>query len=242
MFEPIARRRIYQDVAARLEQMIGNGELPEGDSLPSERELMDRFAVGRPAIREALLTLQNAGLIETSSGERARVVRPSARRILNGFATAAKLMLGDEEGVRGLQSARLLLEVALARHAARHANEDDLARLAAALQKNKAAIGNAETFMITDVEFHYAIARVAGNPIFTALHEAMSDWLAEQRAVSLRNRAADAKAYDFHRRIYEAIARSDSDGVEAVMEQHLNRVAELYWRQMRLKRVENGRK
>ena len=237
MFEPIARRRIYQDVAARLEQMIAAGELPEGGSLPSERELMDRFAVGRPAIREALLTLQNAGLVETSSGERARVVRPSAPRIIKGFATAAKLMLGDEEGVRGLQSARCLLEVALTRHAARHASHDDLKHLAAALAKNSAAIGDADLFMQTDVEFHYAVASVARNPIFTALHAAMFDWLGEQRAVSLRNRAADAKAYDFHHRIFDAIAGGDADGAEAAMEQHLRQVADLYWRQIRAKRA-----
>ena len=144
-------------------------------------------------------------------------------------------MLGNEEGVRGLHSARFLLEVALARHAARHAGKSDLTRLAAALGKNKAAIGDADVFMETDVEFHYAIASVARNPIFTALHGAMVDWLAEQRAVSLRNRAADAKAYEFHRRIYEAIASADADGAEVAMEQHLNEVAELYWRQIRAK-------
>ncbi|MEJ7667196.1 MAG: FCD domain-containing protein [Casimicrobiaceae bacterium] len=192
---------------------------------------------GRPAIREALLMLQNVGLIETSSGERARVVRPSARRIINGFTTAAKLMLGDEEGVRGLQSARLLLEVALARYAARYATAADLERLAAALDKNKAAVGHPDVFMDTDLAFHFAIASIARNSIFTTLHEAMVVWLAEQRAVVLRNRAADAKAYEFHRQVFVAIAQHDADAAEAAMEQHLSRVAKLYWRQMRRRRA-----
>jgi DNA-binding FadR family transcriptional regulator len=41
--------------------MILSGELPVGDALPSERELMERFQVGRPAVREALLWLSKKG-------------------------------------------------------------------------------------------------------------------------------------------------------------------------------------
>ena len=44
-----------------------------GDALPSERELMREFGVGRPAVREALFHLRSMGLIELRSGERARV-------------------------------------------------------------------------------------------------------------------------------------------------------------------------
>jgi DNA-binding FadR family transcriptional regulator len=52
-FQPVQRRRLYQEVADRIEHVIRDGDLVEGESLPSERELTDQFAVGRRAIREA---------------------------------------------------------------------------------------------------------------------------------------------------------------------------------------------
>ena len=53
--EPILRRKLSDEVFARLKLLIENGELKAGDEMPSERELMERFGVGRPAIREQRL-------------------------------------------------------------------------------------------------------------------------------------------------------------------------------------------
>jgi hypothetical protein len=59
--EPILRRKLYQEVLDRLLARIENGEIAPGDPLPSERELMEAYGVGRPAIREALQALQRPG-------------------------------------------------------------------------------------------------------------------------------------------------------------------------------------
>jgi DNA-binding FadR family transcriptional regulator len=74
--EVIQRRKLFHEVADRLQSAILSGALQVGEALPSERELMERYGVGRPAIREALLSLERAGLIVISGGERARVARP----------------------------------------------------------------------------------------------------------------------------------------------------------------------
>ena len=73
---PIPRRKLYQEVVDRLMQRIQGGEIRPGDQLPPERELMDYYGVGRPAIREALQALERSGIVEISHGERARVVSP----------------------------------------------------------------------------------------------------------------------------------------------------------------------
>ena len=59
---PILRRRLYEDVEMRLEAEITSGRVRAGDAIPSERDLMKRFGVGRPAIREAILSLSRKGL------------------------------------------------------------------------------------------------------------------------------------------------------------------------------------
>ena len=70
--EPITRQKLSDQVFDRLWEMIVSGELKPGDTIPSERKLMERFAVGRPAVREALQALANKGVITISHGERSR--------------------------------------------------------------------------------------------------------------------------------------------------------------------------
>lgn len=75
--EPISRRKLYQEVQDRLLARLRGGEFAPGDQLPSERDLMAFYGVGRPAVREALQTLAQAGIVEITHGERARVVVPA---------------------------------------------------------------------------------------------------------------------------------------------------------------------
>ena len=59
--ERIVRRKLADEIIDRLKAMIASGEMRPGDALPSERELIERFGVGRLPIREALQTLSNMG-------------------------------------------------------------------------------------------------------------------------------------------------------------------------------------
>ena len=229
-FDPIRRQKLYQEVARRLENQILDRRLQPGDALPSERELMERHGVGRPAVREALLSLQKSGLIAVQNGERARVVRPSAMSLVGELGSAARYLLSQTDGVRQFQQARLFFEVGLVRFAAEHGTEADLSRLARALAANKAALADMESFARTDVEFHFVLAEIPRNPIFIALHVALAEWLTEQRLSTLRQRGAANAALKAHGAILKAIEARDADRAEAAMRQHLGEIEELYWR------------
>jgi GntR family transcriptional repressor for pyruvate dehydrogenase complex len=226
----IERRRLSDEIAARFERMIVSGEFAPGDSLPSERDLMERFGVGRPAIREALFALQKMGLVALSSGARARVTAPTADRVLSELAGAAKYFLAAEEGERAFQEARAFFEAGLARHAAVHATDVDLAALKRALEANARAIHDIEEFQRTDVAFHLQLALISRNPIFKAIHDALETWLMQQRRYSLLVPGALKAAYEYHRKIFNAIAAGDSDRAEKAMRDHLTSVAEYYWK------------
>src|SRR5262249_27574803 len=74
---PISRPKLAELVQNRLLAVIQAENLKPGDPLPSERELMQSYAVGRPSIREAMQNLKRMGLIEINHGERPRVAAPS---------------------------------------------------------------------------------------------------------------------------------------------------------------------
>ena len=82
-------------------------------------------------------------------------------------------------------------------------------------------------FERTDVAFHYVFAVIAGNPIFTAIHAALVEWLIEQRRTTLAP-GEDVVAYEAHRSIFEAVRSRDPDRAEAAMRAHLDHVARRY--------------
>ncbi len=233
--DPIRRVKIYQEIARRLEKQVLEGLLQPGDALPSERELMERYGVGRPAVREALLSLEKSGLIAIQNGERARVIRPSAANLIDELGSAARYLLHQEDGVRQFQQARMFFEVGLVRHAAEHATEEDHFRLEQALEANEAALGKMEDFARTDVDFHFVLAEIPRNSIFVALHVALAEWLTEQRSTTLLVKGAARTALKAHKAIYAAIKAHDPAAAEDAMRRHLLDVEARYWRVMERK-------
>lgn len=223
----IKPRKLSDEVAHHLEQMIRDGEFAEADRLPSERDLMRHFGVGRPSVREALLHLSKMGLVEVRSGERARVTRPTPQFVIDALAGPARHMLAAPDGIRNFQNARVFFEVGLARNAALNATREDIEVFEEALEANRQSIGDLKRFEQTDVEFHYALALMMRNPIFTAIHDALAEWLLEQRHTTLAA-GEDVKAYDAHRAIFEAVASKDPDRSERAMRDHLEYVARRY--------------
>lgn len=226
---PIRKRKLYEEIVDRLEASMLDGSLAPGEQLPSERELMSTFQVGRTAVREALFALNRMGLINLQNGERAIVTQPSASTLLDELSPSIRHMLQAPDGIRNFQGARILFEVALARHAAQHASAADIARLAEALNRNKQALGDNDAFVETDVGFHFVLAEIARNPIFTSLHAAIAAWLKEQRAISVRQPTSPEHAYKAHARIHNAVAAHDPDAAERAVRQHLEEVTRFYW-------------
>jgi DNA-binding FadR family transcriptional regulator len=226
---PIRRRKLYEEVANRIEEMIHAGGYAAGDSIPAEREIMEQFDVGRSTVREALMSLEKMGLVTLRSGERARVATPTPRVLVRELSGAARLLLAQDKGMEQFQEARILLEVGLVRLAAVRASPADVAALEAALDANRRAIHDPAEFMRTDVAFHYTIAAITGNPIFTSLHDGVVEWLTEQRRISLQDPTSAQKACIAHERIFRAIASQDPIEAQAAMQEHLDEVVKYYW-------------
>ncbi len=229
MTERNAPRKRFEEIAEHVELLIFSGRLAEGDKIPSERELMERFGVGRSTVREALFTLQRKGLLSARPGAAARIARPTPQTLVSDLSGAARHLLSRPDGVHHLQHARALLEIGLARDVALHASADDLAKLTEALEANGRA-PDQKTFEQTDLMFHYTLAMISHNPIFTSLNHALNEWLAEQRIVSARAGATRRAVYLEHKAIHDAILQRDAVAAEAAMDTHLKGVYRNYWK------------
>ncbi|KXS36935.1 transcriptional regulator NanR [Modicisalibacter tunisiensis] len=219
----VERKTLSEQVAEQLEKDILEGRLKADDQLPAERELMEQFGVGRPAVREALFYLQRLGLIAINSGTRARVIRPTAEAVMARLSGVTRQLLAQSEGQQYFQEARAMFEISMARYAAQHASAEDIASLRRALDENREALDDDTRFKRSDNDFHGVLAAIARNPIFNAVHEALSEWLDDRRAHVLQREGEDHAALQAHTEIVEAIASGDPDAAEAAMRRHLDR-------------------
>lgn len=215
------RKKLSEEVRIRLEEMIRDEVYPVGSPLPSERDLMAMFDVGRPSVREALFALEKMGLVRIANGERPKVTRPSPRNMLEQLTGTAHLLLEQPDGVRHFEQLRQFLEESIVRHAAEAATQEQIGTLRAALEENEKSIPRARAFAATDIAFHRALTEIPGNPIFLAAHEALVEWLISQRIHTVNTEEENRKSFAGHRAIFDAITQKDPDGAASAMREHL---------------------
>lgn len=229
VLEPIVRRKLSTEVFERLKVMITSGALKPGDQMPSERELMERFGVGRPAIREGMQALANLGLLAIQHGERARVTEPTPASLFGQVDDAAQILLSTSpRALDHLKEARIFLERGIMRQAAERASPEDIAALRAILAEQRAVLGDTEVFIATDMRLHVRIAAIPGNPIFEAAARSMLGWLRQYHTEMLIWTGKENVTLLEHEEIVEAMARGDADAAETAMVRHLERSRSLY--------------
>jgi GntR family transcriptional regulator, transcriptional repressor for pyruvate dehydrogenase complex len=106
---PVSRRSVPDAVFDQLASDIIGGELTPGSELPAERRLAEVLGVSRPAVREALQRLAQAGLIDVRQGD-ATTVRDYRRTA--GPELLPRLLAGD--GTPDLEVVRHILEARFA--------------------------------------------------------------------------------------------------------------------------------
>ncbi|WP_018687408.1 transcriptional regulator NanR [Ahrensia kielensis] len=220
----IVRLKLSDQVFEKLREMLASGELAAGDMVPSERALMEHFGVGRPAVREALQSMQSKGLITITHGGRSRVNALTAGVAFNQLDDIAKLLLSSEPAnIDHLKQVRHILELGTVRIAAQKCTSKDASDLAELIEEQRSHLGNAEAFMKADIAFHTRLASMAANPLIHSITEMMLTWLFEYHSSLLLWSGREETTLKEHGKILEFLKANDVDGAERALEDHLNR-------------------
>ena len=231
MTDLIPRRKLFQEVLDRLMERIRSGKIPPGGHLPSERELMKEYGVGRPAVRQALQSLERSGILEIAHGAPARVVVPTADLLIAQMAGGAMHLLRTQpDSLEHLKDARVFMETGMARLAAERATEQDVVTLRQAIASHRAALHDLDRFIALDMMFHVELARLSGNPIFPCLVEAMFRWAGVYYQAMVRAPGVEELTFTEHERIVSAIEARDPEAAALAMHRHLTRANQLYKR------------
>jgi DNA-binding FadR family transcriptional regulator len=227
--DPIRRRKLSDEVRERLLAQINEGDLRPGDPLPSERELMLRYGVGRPAIREAMQQLASLGLVVVRHGDRPRLAAPRLDLLAEQLAlTMRHVLTHDDTILAQLKEARIVVEMGTARLAAEMRTEQDLESLRDILARQLLARAEPQEFMRRDGDFHTAIAATTRNVVLSSVVRAVFDWMARFHTGAVHSSGLERLTLDEHEAIYAAIAARDVERAAQAMKDHLTRANELY--------------
>ncbi|KAF5066023.1 putative L-lactate dehydrogenase operon regulatory protein [anaerobic digester metagenome] len=224
MSTPQQQKRIYEEITRRLQELVEADDLKPGDRLPPERSLAALFGVSRNSMREAIKSLEQAGLLESRPGAGTFISAASqaelARQLGEAFAR-------ERHRLEDIFELRLLLEPQIARLAAQRVSPGTLERLDGLMQDYENAVRHGEAVLEIDQNLHDTIAAATGNHAIVRLMEQMHDVLSESRDEALQSPERSRKALEDHRKILTALRLGDEDGACAAMTEHLEHTREI---------------
>lgn len=226
--KPIIVKRLSDQIEHELMLMLHSGEYEPGDRLPSERDLMHMFDVGRSSVREALFTLQRRGFLQINRGDRPRVLEPKPEKMISEFTDIIGMVLSKPDGILHFNQVRSFFEASVTRFAAENANSADIKLIEATFMANRKCLDDFEAFKETDIAFHRSIAEAAHNPIVFGVYDALVEWVMSKRITpdefELRNKSSIAS----HERIFECIRNGNANGAYEAMAMHIARANSEY--------------
>ncbi|MFK7743745.1 MAG: FadR/GntR family transcriptional regulator [Roseobacter sp.] len=231
IFEQVAHESIAQVIVERIETMIIQGILSDGDRLPAERDLSEQLNVSRPKVREAVKQLEQLGLLEVRHGDGTFVAQ------LTGEAmTPALINLYGRHGLAFFDylEYRREQEGFAARCAALRATPPDRAAIQSCIETLTAAFNenDLERSLAADIEFHTAIVKASHNVMLIHMMRSIYELTSKKIFFSrhhLRETEGSAKALlQQHKAIADAILAADADAADSAARAHMDYVEEKF--------------
>ena len=224
-------------VADNIRSKILDGELNEGDSLPSEKKLLEAFNISRPTLREAFRVLETEKLISVSRGSRsgATVHTPkidSVSRYMTYVMRAHNTPISD------IYDARLAIEPFAVRRLAEKRPKETVERLRREARRLE-ILNNEEKHEEVTIgltEFHRVLVEVGGNQTLHFIVELINDIMRAHQIqhLSLRpfsseeQRKRSQVGIKSFFRLIEYIENGDVDGAESHWRLHLKKTNEIW--------------
>lgn len=220
-------RKTSELIARDLVNYIINEELPPGSMLPTEKEMVESFGVGRTTLREALRLLETRGVITIRSGPRGG---PVVRRPNPADLSEALTLILQFEGasLSDVMDARQAFEPMVARLAAAKITDEQVDELQATVDAMIDNLDSHEVFQTENQRFHSMIAEASGSAVLHVFNETLKT-IADGVIVGVEYTPNRRKAVALaHQRIIDALRNRDAAEAERMMQLHIDEAAG-YW-------------
>ena len=218
--KPARAHKAAMVIAQEIVHKISLNDLPPGSKLPTEREMLEEYGVGRGTLRESLRFLEMNGVITMKPGPGGGPFtgQPDARDLAGTLALFLQL---NGTPFRSIVEVRLHIEPTIARLAALHATPEGLEEIRQSVEQMRLNLDNEDTFLESNERFHHAVARASANVVFALLIGSLH-WITDGSPLGVDYPEGRRDAVvDAHEVVYQAIAEGDGDKAEAAMAHHI---------------------
>jgi GntR family transcriptional repressor for pyruvate dehydrogenase complex len=223
-FTRVFRASLSDHIIEQITGLLARGVLKPGDRIPSEKQLCQRFGVGRTSVREALRSLAVMGVLESHMGDGTFVTEDGSRFMERSFQWG---LLLNPKIVENLVETRLMLESQTAYLAATRSTVEDLEQVQRAVRRMEASVADPAQYLEYDLQFHLTIARATQNSILQSLLSTtrgyLQEWIRETLAQSTGGTAGKRARLSIaeHKRILRALKSRDASGARQAMAAHI---------------------
>jgi DNA-binding FadR family transcriptional regulator len=175
-FQPIHVRRTFEEICERIREQLALGVLKPGDKLPRERDLAEQFGVSRNVLREALRSLEMAGLLRLQKGVKGGAFIQQGDMGRMNDVVRDMLSLGAIS-VRELSEGRIQILDLIVRLACERAQEADFMALEANIERSDLATREGRWLDRVECsrEFYKLLAAVTGNKVMAMIMESVTE-------------------------------------------------------------------
>lgn len=216
-----------EQVAEEIKSWIVAEQMAPGDRLPAEHQMIDRFAMSKGTIREAMRILEAQGLVKTRTGPGGgsfvhEVSEVRARALLGNYFYFKNLSVSD------IYELRIALEPSLAAGLVGRLTEAQLSQLEANIARYDTPPGDAEDERrqhVASLDFHQLLAGFAGNALLGFVIGFMANMLSDltvyRRLYEPRNYRLWRKGRDSQRALVAALRAGEADEARTIMASHM---------------------
>jgi GntR family transcriptional repressor for pyruvate dehydrogenase complex len=228
----VGRSKLSDAIVDQILEGIRSGAFGPGTVLPPERSLAERFGVSRGSVREAIRSLEYAGVLDVRTGS-GTFVAEKWEGVVGGASKAAALRaraaLSGEHSPLDLLIARQAVEPVCAGLAAVHRSAADLDNLRKLVDAQGELLERGEETAEVDLAFHMAVADACHNPVLVLLYDRIAEVMRQDVWLDLRRRsrtqAGTPELYlDQHRATLGAIERGDAAAATKSVDAHMRTV------------------
>lgn len=175
-FHPVRTQRAFEAVCDQIRRQIADGTLQPGQQIPGERDLAEQFDISRAGVREALRSLELAGVVEARTGQSGGFFIKAGNT--DGITQAVRdLVALGQVPLANVTEARIELTCMAIRLACQRATEDDLNAIEADIDHHAELFrqGSGSRNSRSVGEFYRLLARATHNEVIVMLIDALSE-------------------------------------------------------------------
>ena len=207
------------ELVDNIRALISEGGLKVGDSLPTEKELCERFQASRNTVREAMRILKTYGVVKVRPKIGAVIIDERMARALDLFSF--NTLEVSRETFADIQGFRSLLEVASFELLFDRITAEDLADLHQVNKELVKAQSAAEASEV-DFRFHTRLVAVMGNKAILDVYKIMKPVILKIMLKAKTLHTFSTVTYSEHAEILHTLETRDRTAYQYKMKTHLD--------------------